>query len=129
MTNYFNYGSFHARSTDPATSHEAIPRNLAAQCYRVLRGYRDGVARTDHDAYHLVGMTEGVNGARQRCTDLRHAGYIVRAHDEDGYLLRGRTPSGKTGYLCHITPDGRAYLQQQEAIRTNDPDDDFLEDA
>jgi hypothetical protein len=111
----------HARSDAVDTSVEAIPKNISEQMIRVLRGYADGVPRTDHDAYHRVGLTEGVNGARQRCTDLRHADLIDRVPDPmqppgGGKIiyLRGETPSGKTGFLCTITQKGRDFL---EALR------------
>jgi hypothetical protein len=105
----------HARASDPQTSHDAVPHNITEQMLRVLRGYADGVARTDHDAYTRVGM---FYGDRQRCTDLRDDGLIERVPDpvqppdgEKTVYLRGKTPSGKAGYLCVITPAGRQYLK------------------
>jgi hypothetical protein len=98
----------HARNTDPDTSHEAVPsaRVISAQMLLVLRVYAEAgnEAITDHEAYHRAGLVVEMNGARQRCTDLRHAGFIERTGD------RGRTPSGKTGYLCSITQAGRDHL-------------------
>jgi hypothetical protein len=108
--------SLHARTGDPWTSHAAVPKNITAQMIRVLKGYRDGVMRTDHDAYAIVSMDVEMNGARQRCTDLRHAGFIERV-TVDGVLLRGKTPSGKYGYLCRITPAGRDYLNKVSPIK------------
>ncbi len=109
------HGNPHARTGDPATSHEAVPspRAMSAQMIRVLRGYRDGVARTDHDAYRMVGMDVDMNGARQRCTDLRHAGYIEWTGG------RGETPSGKSGNLSRITTEGIEFL---ETLEGNPPD-------
>jgi hypothetical protein len=117
MTNYFRDQHYHypaerdyhhARPSDPETSHEAVPHNITEQCYRVLRAYRNGQALLDHDAYRLVGLDVEFNGARQRCTDLRHALMIERTGD------RGRTPSGKAGYLCRITQAGLDYLRSKE---------------
>jgi hypothetical protein len=99
------YRQTHARTGDPATSHEAADAvDIAGQARQVLRVYLNGNAYTDHDAYRLAGLTVAINGARQRCTDLRHAGLIERTGD------RGATPSGRAGYLCRITPKGRAFL-------------------
>jgi len=95
----------HARRSDPATSHEAVPKNISAQALRVLWGYRDGDAILDHAAYTRVGMDKTSSRlAHQRCSDLRRAGHIERTGE------RGRTPSGKAGYLCRITPTGLDYL-------------------
>lgn len=83
---------------------------ITTQMTHVLRyGYGDGVARTDHAAYEAAGMNVEMNGARQRCTDLRHAGFIERV-TIDGVPQRGKTPSGKEGYLCRITQAGRDHL-------------------
>jgi hypothetical protein len=103
--------SLHARNSDPATSHEAVPKNITAQMRRVLRGYRDGEARLDHDAYRIVGLTVDMNGARQRCSDLRRFKLIERTGE------RGKTPSGKAGYLCRITPAGLKYLKSTDWLR------------
>ena len=97
----------HARTNDPDTSHEAVPRNIAGQALQVLKAYWDGAALLDHDAYRLSGLIVAVNGARPRCSDLRHAGFIERTGE------RGKTPSGKAGHLCRITPAGRAYLLRE----------------
>jgi hypothetical protein len=83
-----------------------VPANINAQCLHVLRAYRDGSALTDHDAYRVVGLVADINGARQRCTDLRRFNLIERTGD------RGTTPSGKTGNLCRITQAGTDYLDR-----------------
>jgi hypothetical protein len=93
-----------ARPTDPATSHEAVADiNITQQCYLILRAYACGLALTDHDAYRLAGFPPTL--ARQRCSDLRHAGFIERTGD------RGATPSGKAAFLCRITQAGLDYLK------------------
>jgi hypothetical protein len=95
----------HARATDPATSHEAaasVP--VTAQALRVLRAYQEHARPLlDHDAYRLVGLG-GNRLCHQRCSDLRTKGLIERTGD------RAMTPSGKSGYVCVITPKGRAFL-------------------
>jgi hypothetical protein len=97
----------HARPNDPATSHEAVPVNLSQQAFQVLRAYSmtDPRAILDHDAYRLVGLDNGGRLTHQRCSDLRAKGMIERTKD------RGRTPSGKAGYLSRITQKGRDYLR------------------
>lgn len=115
-----NGPSYYARATDPDTSHDAVPTaaERKIQRLRVLRIYDDGVARTDHDAYHLAGMIEHINGARQRCTELRQREWIVRLEDEYGEYIRGPTPSGRTGCLCAITQAGRDALKEHEGTET-----------
>lgn len=101
----FTHAHTHARSRDPATSHEAAASvDITAQALRVLRAYLCDRPLLDHDAYRLAGFTEN-RFCHQRCSDLRQAGYIERTGE------RGRTPSGKSGYLCRITPAGRKYLE------------------
>ena len=97
----------HARTNDPATSHEAVPtpKKLSEQALLVLQAYRSGQPLTDHKAYEDVGLNVEMNGARQRCTDLRHAGLIKKTGE------RGKTPSGKAGNLCRITPTGLVRLR------------------
>jgi hypothetical protein len=90
--------SYHARSSDPDTSHEAVPHNISQQAWRVLHAYRSGLALLDEHAYELVGMD-----GHQRCSDLRRWKFIERCG-------RGRTAKGKAGYLCRITPAGHAFL-------------------
>lgn len=96
--------TIHARTHDPDTSHEAVPGNISQQMKHVLRAYADGAELTDHAAYSKVGLTVAINGARQRCSDLRRVGLIERTGE------RGMTPSGKSGYLCRITQKGRDFL-------------------
>jgi hypothetical protein len=97
----------HARGDDPDTSHEAVPVNITAQALRVLYAYRDDDAMLDHTAYRLVGL--GVSRfTHQRCSDLRAANLIERTGE------RGRTPSGKAGYLCRITQAGHDYLDKHK---------------
>lgn len=92
----------HARNSDPSTSHSAIPINLAKQAANVLEAYKDGKELLDHEAYRIRGM--GVNRiANQRCSDLRHYGFIERT-------VKGLTPSNKSAYRCRITPKGLDYL-------------------
>jgi hypothetical protein len=99
------FSSRHARASDPATSHEsAASVSASAQGLRVLRSYLCDRALLDHDAYRLAGFTEN-RFCHQRCSDLRDAKFIERTGE------RGRTPSGKSGYLCRITPAGRKYLE------------------
>jgi hypothetical protein len=93
----------HARRTDVATSHEAAASiNITKQALQVLRAYADGVPRTDHDACRVAGLA---SHQRQRCSDLRHVGFIVRTSD------RGITPSGNTAFKCMITALGQHYLK------------------
>ena len=96
----------HARSTDPLTSHEAVPDNIKAQALAVLKSYRNGKPMTDHEAYMLAGFDPRL--ARQRCSDLRHYKFIERTGD------RGPTPFGKSGDLCRITDAGLACLASVE---------------
>jgi hypothetical protein len=113
MPDLFDFDSSpHARRGDPATSHEAVPKNLPAQALRVLRGYRSGDAILDHDAYRRIGLAHS-GWTHQRCSDLRKRGLIERV-EVDGVYLRGKTPSGKAGYLCRITKAGRDYLAQAD---------------
>ena len=91
--------ALHARETDPATSHEAVPRNIAYLMLVALRTYRHGNAMIDHDAGRLCNRD-----VHQRCSDLRRKGYIER----DG--TRGITPSLKSAYRCRITALGSAFL-------------------
>ena len=97
----------HARRTDPLTSHEAAESiDVTAQGFKVLRQYswRDLL---DYDAYRLAGFPQyACNG--QRCSDLRHAGFIERTGE------RAQTPTGRFGYICRITPAGREYLRDKE---------------
>lgn len=96
----------HARRGDPSTSHEAVPKNISKQALRVLFAYEDGDDLLDHTAYRRVGMDRAnARLAHQRCSDLRFANLIVRTG------ARALTPSGKSGYLCRITPAGHAYLE------------------
>ena len=101
------YGWSHARNSDPATSHAAVPRNITAQAFRVLHAYASGEAMLDHTAYRLVGLDDDGNRlAHQRCTDLRTAKFIERTGK------RGITPSGNKGDLCRITQRGLNYLHR-----------------
>jgi|SRR4051812_18780999 hypothetical protein len=94
----------HARASDPLTSHEAVPVNITAQALRILRAYYEhDRAILDNDAYRLAGL-ESSRAKSQRCSDLRKVGFIERTGE------RGQTPSGHSGYLCRITPEGRAFL-------------------
>lgn len=95
----------HARNTDPATSHEAVPHNITYLMLVALRTYRHGNAMIDHDACRLCNRD-----IHQRCSDLRHRDYIRR----DG--TRGTTPSGKSAYKCRITALGRAYLNLMDGF-------------
>jgi hypothetical protein len=100
----FEFLSRHARITDPLTSHEAADSvNISLQAKLVLRAYSRGQPLLDHDAYRLAGFPPG-RTSHQRCSDLRDAGFIERTGE------RGRTPSGKAGYLCKITAKGIDYL-------------------
>ncbi len=98
------FESTHARASDPATSHEAAATiNITAQALRILRSYHNGTALLDYDAYCLAGFPPNARDG-QRCSDLRHAGFIERTGE------RAETPSGKSGYLCRITSAGRHFL-------------------
>ena len=94
-----------ARASDPATSHEAAASiDVTTQALRVLRAYLEhDRALLDHDAYRLVGLG-GDRLCHQRCSDLRAKGFIARTGE------RARTPAGKSGFLCRITPAGRSIL-------------------
>jgi hypothetical protein len=96
----------HARASDPATSHEAVPVNITEQARRILCSYRDDDALLDFDAYRLAGFGPYARDG-QRCSDLRRAGFIERIGE------RAQTPSGKFGHLCRITPAGHDYLKRQ----------------
>lgn len=101
--------SFHARLSDPDTSHEAIPKNISVQAIKILRAYGAGGSLLDVEAYQSAGFGPTACDG-QRCSDLRKSGYIERTGE------KARTPSGKSGYLCKITPAGVAYLQRQGAL-------------
>ncbi|HEU4687327.1 MAG TPA: DEAD/DEAH box helicase [Vicinamibacterales bacterium] len=109
-----DYFSTHARSSDPDTSYEAIPVNVTLQGFIVLQSYRSGQALLDHDAYQRAGFGPNARDG-QRCSDLRQAGYIERTGE------RAKTPSGKSGYLCRITPRGLAYLESGDRHDTPPP--------
>ena len=97
----------HARRSDPPTSREAVDSiNVTAQAVTVLFQYRKRDL-IDYDAYRLAGFPEYARNG-QRCSDLRHAGYIERTGK------RGLTPTGRAGYVCRITPAGLAYLRLKE---------------
>lgn len=99
---------YHARSTDPETSHEAVPKNLSGQAFDVLKAYRNGRPMTDMDAYVLAGFERG-RLAHQRCSDLRRRKFIKWV---DGDL--GTSPSGKSAKISKITDAGLAYLIMME---------------
>jgi hypothetical protein len=93
-----------ARRHDPDTSKDTARRiKIRSQCLQVLRGYRNGQALIDHDAYRLAGFPPG-RTSHQRCSDLRDFGWIARTGD------RGPTPSGHSGYKCRITEAGMRVL-------------------
>ena len=100
------FTGWHARGSDPDTSHEAIPKHITAQALRILRSYRTGRPLLDVDAYELAGFGPTARDG-QRCSDLRSVGFI-RCTGE-----RAKTPSGKAGNLCMITTAGLAYLKAQ----------------
>lgn len=102
----FSYA--HVRAGDPVTSHEAVPTNITAQALCILRAYLCDRALLDYDAYCLAGFPPNARDG-QRCSDLRQAGFIKRTG------ARAQTPSGKSGYLCRITPAGRNYLVRERA--------------
>jgi hypothetical protein len=104
--NLFSYRP-HARSSDPSTSHEAIPENITAQALRVLRSYRTRRPLLDVDAYELAGYGPNARDG-QRCGDLRRYGLIRRTGE------RATTPSGKKGHLCQITEAGLAFLRARD---------------
>lgn len=101
----------HARRYDPDTSKETARRvRITSQAIKVLYAYRlAGRALLDHDAYKLAGFPAG-RTSHQRCSDLRHFGFIERTG-------RGVTPSGNSGYVCMITKRGLAYLLRIEGAR------------
>ena len=101
----------HARASDPPTSHEAATAiNITEQAIVILRAYRDRRPLLDVEAYRRAGFPPHACDG-QRCSDLRHAGYIARTGE------RGATPSGRAAYYCMITPTGSAYLDMIDAIR------------
>lgn len=103
-----SFGYPHARTSDPPTSHEAVESlDVTAQALRILHEYRRGRDLLDYDAYRLAGFPPHARDG-QRCSDLRHAGYIERTGG------RAMTPSGRSGYLCRITPAGLGYLRIKE---------------
>lgn len=94
----------HARNTDPATSHEAVPGNITDQMFLALRAYRGGNSMTDHDACRICNRD-----IHQRCSDLRMIGFIVPTGE------RGITPYGKSAQKCRITEAGRMFIKFMEA--------------
>jgi hypothetical protein len=98
----FNYP--HARASDPATSHEAVPINITEQAFLILLAYSRSRPLLDHDAYRMAGFGPNARDG-QRCSDLRRAGLIERTGK------RALTPSGKPGHLCRITVAGHNYLK------------------
>jgi hypothetical protein len=96
----------HARSTDPDTSHAAVPTNLTAQALKVLSSYYFSVEPLlDYDAYRMAGFGPNARDG-QRCSDLRRTGMIERTGQ------KARTPSNKWGYLCVITRAGISYFRR-----------------
>jgi hypothetical protein len=96
----------HARRTDPDTSHiTARLVKMNEQRYRVLGAYyRHQHEMLDHEAYELINLQDKSGWTHQRCSDLRHAGWIKRTGN------KGTTPSLKPAHKCAITPAGiRAY--------------------
>lgn len=99
---------YHARLTDPETSHEAVPKNLSGQALQVLKAYRDvGRPMTDMDAYEHAGFERG-RLAHQRCSDLRRREFIKWT----GGL--GTSPSRNSAKLSEITAAGLAYLTRMK---------------
>ena len=97
----------HARRSDPNTSHLAAASvRMTAQCIQILKVYATTqYPITDHNAYQLAGF-DPKDHARQRCSDLRQKGLIVRTGD------CGITPSGKSAKKCQITDAGREWLMR-----------------
>jgi hypothetical protein len=96
------------------TSHDAAAAAAYQQRWKVLATYAAGVAsdytgatyyvagpaQTDHAAYAAAGLDMVATAGRQRCSDLRHLGYIVRTGE------KGTTPAGRSAHLCAITEAG-----------------------
>ena len=100
---FHGFNGYHSRHDDPDTSAAAVPENLTAQAIVILRAYAaNNTPLLDNEAYVRAGMAGG-RAKSQRCSDLRHAKFIVR-------VGRAKTPSGKFGYTCQITEAGRKYL-------------------
>ena len=107
----------HSRRGGPATSAAAVPspKKLAAQCIHVLKVYVDGSPHTDHDAYETAKLKVEINGARQRCSDLRGYKLItwiqigIKKDGKPDYWT-GRTPSNSGGHYSCITPVGLKLL-------------------
>lgn len=93
----------HARRGDPDTSHGAAASvNIGRQARWVLARYwwaPDGL--TDHEAGERAGL--GAD-ARQRCSDLRHAGLIEPTGE------KRPSPRGRPARVCRITEAGRVWL-------------------
>jgi hypothetical protein len=95
----------HYRRGAPSTSRQAAELvDVTEQCRRVLGSYAPGDAITDHEAYERAGLTVAMNGARARCSDLRHA-FLIEWTGDDGVA-----PSGRPARLSRITDLGREYL-------------------
>jgi hypothetical protein len=87
------FSDTHARASDPATSHEAAAAiNITAQALRILRAYQCDRPLLDYDAYCLAGFPPNARDG-QRCSDLRHAGFIERTGE------RAQTPSAAWRYF------------------------------
>lgn len=101
----------HARNTDPDTSHDAASMvNMSEQRFKVLGSYyRTQRELIDHEAYVLAGMTQS-GWTHQRCSDLRHAGWIKRTGN------KGTTPSNKPAHKCAITPAGISAYNQWSTV-------------
>ncbi len=98
-----------ARSTDPATSHQAaaMPFRKSSQRYTLLCEYKTrhdnhGDGYTDEEAADFAGITKGCPW--KRCSELREAGFIAPI---------GTTRMSDAGALqnvCAITVAGLAVL-------------------
>lgn len=98
----------HHRTDAPATSvAAAYAVDITAQARQVLGAYASGERLTDHQAYARAGLTVDINGARARCSDLRHA-HLIEVVGE------GRAPSGRRARLCALTELGREYLARED---------------
>lgn len=107
-----------ARTSDPRTSHQAVPSKMRAnsQRHRLLKAYANPALRVKHSGQWLgltdeeaAAMAEGVRHDSEyatRCSELRNAG-LIRDTGED---RKGAT--GTPRIVCRITDMGLAELRR-----------------
>ncbi|ACH62144.1 hypothetical protein MYRNA_175 [Mycobacterium phage Myrna] len=99
-------GNEFVRTSDPETSHDAVPERQRRESIQValLQAYADAypAGLTDEEAMEACGFDLVEDGYRRRAGDLRALGQIERNGNET--RRTGRT--GKARMVCYITHAG-----------------------